>query len=153
VLDLGTWTAPPLSYTPPLKNPTQPHPTQTPTQQVAVIEFARNVLGLTDADSTEFNAATAHPAVVFMPEISTQHMGGTMRLGARRTVLQTMNCITAKLYQKEHYIDERHRHRYEVNPELVGRLEEAGLIFVGKDETGACVAGFGMRGLGDLGGW
>lgn len=44
--------------------------------QVAVIEFARNVLGLTDADSTEFNPATPHPAVVFMPEISTKHMVG-----------------------------------------------------------------------------
>lgn len=104
--------------------------------QVAVIEFARNVLGLADANSTEFNAATPHPAVVFMPEISTKHMGGTMRLGARRTVLQTMNCITAKLYQREHYIDERHRHRYEVNPEMVPKLEQAGLMFVGKDETG-----------------
>ncbi|KAI8476595.1 MAG: CTP synthase N-terminus-domain-containing protein [Monoraphidium minutum] len=104
--------------------------------QVAVIEFARSVLGLEEADSTEFNPGTPHPAVVFMPEISTQHMGGTMRLGARRTVLQTINCITAKLYQKEHYIDERHRHRYEVNPEMVPKLEAAGLMFVGKDETG-----------------
>lgn len=79
--------------------------------QVAVIEFARNVLGITDADSTEFNPGTPNPAVVFMPEISTKHMGGTMRLGARRTVLQSVNCLTAKLYQKEQYIDERHRHR------------------------------------------
>ena len=80
--------------------------------QVAVIEFARNVVGITDADSTEFNPGTPHPAVVFMPEISTKHMGGTMRLGVRRTVLQSVNCLTAKLYQKEQYIDERHRHRY-----------------------------------------
>jgi CTP synthase len=60
-----------------------------------------------------------------------------MRLGARRTVLQTMGSLAAKLYQKEAYIDERHRHRYEVNPELVPKLEAAGLLFVGKDETGA----------------
>lgn len=80
--------------------------------QVAVIEFARNVLGIKDADSTEFNQGTANPAVVFMPEISTKHMGGTMRLGARRTVLQSISCLTAKLYQKEQYIDERHRHRW-----------------------------------------
>jgi hypothetical protein len=80
--------------------------------QVAVIEFARNVLGITDADSTEFNPGTPNPAVVFMPEISTKHMGGTMRLGARRTVLQSVNCLTAKLYQKEQYVDERHRHRW-----------------------------------------
>lgn len=79
--------------------------------QVAVIEFARNVLGITGADSTEFNPGTPNPVVVFMPEISTQHMGGTMRLGGRRTVLQSVNCLTAKLYQKERFIDERHRHR------------------------------------------
>jgi CTP synthase len=47
-----------------------------------------------------------------MPEISTKHMGGTMRLGVRRTVLQSVNCLTAKLYQKERFIDERHRHRW-----------------------------------------
>lgn len=104
--------------------------------QIAVIEFARNVLGLKDANSTEFAPGTQHPAVVFMPEISTTHKGGTMRLGARRTVLQTVQCISAKLYQKETFIDERHRHRYEVNPDLVPRLEEAGLQFVGRDETG-----------------
>ncbi|KAG2488432.1 hypothetical protein HYH03_012939 [Edaphochlamys debaryana] len=104
--------------------------------QIAVIEFARNVLGLKDANSTEFVPATPHPAVVFMPEISTTHKGGTMRLGARRTVLQTMSCISAKLYQQEQYIDERHRHRYEVNPDLVPKLEAAGMQFVGRDETG-----------------
>lgn len=67
--------------------------------QTAVIEFARNVLKLEDANSTEIDAATPHPAVVFMPEGSTTHMGGTMRLGTRRTLLETVNCITAKLYQ------------------------------------------------------
>lgn len=104
--------------------------------QVAVIEFARNVLGLTDANSTEFNAATSHPAVVFMPEISTTHLGGTMRLGSRRTVFQTVQCTASRLYQRETYVEERHRHRYEVNPELVPKLEAAGMLFVGKDETG-----------------
>jgi CTP synthase len=104
--------------------------------QIAVVEFARNVLGLDDANSTEFDSATPHPCVVFMPEVSKTHMGGTMRLGARKTLLQTADCITAKLYQKELFIDERHRHRYEVNPEMVEWLERAGLRFVGKDETG-----------------
>uniref|UniRef100_A0A7S0REF5 CTP synthase (glutamine hydrolyzing) n=1 Tax=Pyramimonas obovata TaxID=1411642 RepID=A0A7S0REF5_9CHLO len=84
----------------------------------------------------EFNPETPHPVVVFMPEGSTTHMGGTMRLGTRRTVLQTVECITAKLYQSDQYIDERHRHRYEVNPELVEKIEAAGMVFVGKDETG-----------------
>lgn len=89
-----------------------------------------------EANSQEFVPSTPQPAVVFMPEISTTHKGGTMRLGARRTVLQTVTCMSAKLYQKEEYIDERHRHRYEVNPDLVPRLEGAGLQFVGRDETG-----------------
>lgn len=67
--------------------------------QLAVIEYARNVLGLKDANSAEFDAATPHPTVVFMPEGSTTHKGGTMRLGSRRTVLETVDCIAAKLYQ------------------------------------------------------
>jgi len=104
--------------------------------QVAVIDFARSVLSLEGANSTEFDKTTPHPAVVFMPEGSLSHKGGTMRRGSRRTALQTMDCITAKLYQSERFIDERHRHRYEVNPALVDRLEENGLRFVGRDETG-----------------
>eukprot|EP00898_Chlorokybus_atmophyticus_P007487 jgi/Chlat1/773/Chrsp104S01244 len=106
--------------------------------QVAVIDYARTVLGLTDAHSAEIEPATPYPAVVFMPEVqvSTTHMGGTMRLGSRVTVLQTVDCMSAKLYQTEKYIYERHRHRYEVNPEMVGKLEEHGMHFVGKDETG-----------------
>ena len=66
---------------------------------MVVIEFARNVLELEGANSTEFDPATAHPAVVFMPEGSTTHKGGTMRLGTRRTILETVECITARLYQ------------------------------------------------------
>ena len=104
--------------------------------QVAVIEAARSLLGLADAGSTEFNPATPNPVVVFMPEGSRTHMGGTMRLGSRRTVLQTVDCLAAKLYQKEAHIDERHRHRYEVNPEMVPALEKVGMRFVGRDETG-----------------
>ena len=83
--------------------------------QIAVIEFARNVLGWENANSAEIDPATPTPVVVFMPEGSKTHLGGTMRLGTRRTILQTVDCIAAKLYQAEQYIDERHRHRYEVN--------------------------------------
>jgi len=104
--------------------------------QIAVVEFARNVLEWEDANSTEIDPATPHPVVVFMPEGSKTHKGGTMRLGTRRTILETVECIAAKLYQTEQYVDERHRHRYEVNPEMVPKFEEAGLRFVGKDETG-----------------
>ncbi|XP_024538769.1 CTP synthase 2 isoform X1 [Selaginella moellendorffii] len=104
--------------------------------QVAVIEFSRSVLNLENANSTEFDPATPYPCVVFMPEVSDTHKGGTMRLGSRATLIQTPHCITAKLYQKETHIYERHRHRYEVNPQMVEALEGAGLCFVARDETG-----------------
>ncbi|KAK7360794.1 hypothetical protein VNO77_02809 [Canavalia gladiata] len=104
--------------------------------QIAVIEFARSVLGVQDASSTEFDPHTKSPYVIFMPEGSKTHMGGTMRLGSRRTYFQTKECKSAKLYGCKSFIDERHRHRYEVNPDLVARLENAGLSFIGKDETG-----------------
>ncbi|KAJ9183351.1 hypothetical protein P3X46_007216 [Hevea brasiliensis] len=104
--------------------------------QIAVIEFARSILGLLDANSTEFDANTKNPCVIFMPEGSKTHMGGTMRLGSRRTYFQVMECKSAKLCGNRSFIDERHRHRYEVNPDMVSRLEDAGLSFTGKDETG-----------------
>ncbi|KAI4301478.1 hypothetical protein L6164_034754 [Bauhinia variegata] len=104
--------------------------------QIAVIEFARSVLGWERANGIEFDEQTPNPVVIFMPEVSRTHMGSTMRLGSRRTLFQTPDCITSKLYGNSDYLDERHRHRYEVNPEYIGTLEEAGLKFVGKDESG-----------------
>ena len=103
--------------------------------QIATIEFCRNVLGLKGANSTEFDPDTPHPAVVFMPEISKTHLGGTMRLGSRPTIFQVEDCMIKRLYDGSSKVDERHRHRYEVNPDLISRIEEAGLVFVGKDET------------------
>ncbi|KAK1293899.1 hypothetical protein QJS10_CPA16g01619 [Acorus calamus] len=104
--------------------------------QISVIEIARTVLGLERANSTEFDLKTPDPVIIFMPEGSRTHMGSTMRLGSRRTIFQTSECITSKLYHMSSYVDERHRHRYEVNPEWIGKLEEAGLHFVGRDESG-----------------
>ncbi|KAK8635617.1 hypothetical protein V6N13_004346 [Hibiscus sabdariffa] len=104
--------------------------------QISVIEYARSVLGLEKANSHEFDEDTPNPVVIFMPEGSRTHMGSTMRLGSRRTLFQTPDCVTSKLYCNPHYVDERHRHRYEVNPDVIGVLEEAELKFVGKDETG-----------------
>ncbi|KAK1393683.1 CTP synthase [Heracleum sosnowskyi] len=104
--------------------------------QIAVVEFARSVLGLEDANSAEFDPKTRNPCVIFMPEGSKTHMGGTMRLGSRRTYFQVKDCKSAKLYGNRSFIDERHRHRYEVNPDMVPQLERAGLLFTGKDETG-----------------
>ena len=103
--------------------------------QIATIEFCRNVLELKDANSTEFDSDTPYPAVVFMPEISKTHLGGTMRLGSRPTIFQVGDCMTRRLYGGGSQVDERHRHRYEVNPDLISKIEDAGLVFVGKDET------------------
>ncbi|MCH86400.1 CTP synthase, partial [Trifolium medium] len=98
--------------------------------QISVIEFARSVLGWERANSIEFDAQTPNPVG------SRTHMGSTMRLGSRRTLLLTRDSITSKLYGSSEYVDERHRHRYEVNPDVIETLEEAGLKFVGKDESG-----------------
>nr|KAJ3411814.1 CTP synthase ura7 [Polyrhizophydium stewartii] len=106
--------------------------------QMAVIEYARNVLGIAGAHSAEIDKTTADPVVVFMPEISKTHMGGTMRLGSRATIFtpDSGESITRRLYGGADVIHERHRHRYEVNPEYVARFEAAGLKFIGRDEKG-----------------
>ena len=104
--------------------------------QIATIEFCRNVLGMRGANSTEFEDNPEHAAVVFMPEISKTHLGGTMRLGSRPTLWQHDGSTIRTLYGPGDAVDERHRHRYEVNPDLIERIEEAGLVFVGKDESG-----------------
>lgn len=104
--------------------------------QAAVIEYARSKLHRPSANSREFLPAIADEdaAIVFMPEGAKETMGGTMRLGARRTLLQP-GSRAAQLYGGADGVDERHRHRYEVNPGLVQALEEKGLLFSGKDET------------------
>ena len=150
--------------------------------QCMVIEFARS-FGLDGANSTEFNKTTPHPVVIFMPEGSKDVMGGTMRLGARAThVAPTLAggqpSLAMRIYGAQGavpghlrprafrvlsilstscraVISERHRHRYEVNPEYVAQLEvgawcwaalaagktvravqSAGLYFTGRDDTG-----------------
>ncbi|KAJ2707805.1 CTP synthase ura7 [Coemansia sp. IMI 203386] len=109
--------------------------------QVAVIEFARNICGITDAHSAEFRESCVNPAIIFMPEIDKTTMGGTMRLGSRPTKFQdtefSRNSVMRKLYGNVDEVHERHRHRYEVNPEMVKELESNGLHFVGRDaDTG-----------------
>jgi CTP synthase len=103
--------------------------------QIAVIEFARSVMKLCGANSTEFDPAATSPCVIFMPEGSKTHMGATMRLGSRRTYFHVHGCKSARLYGNATSVDERHRHRYEVNPDMVPDFERAGLQFVGKDES------------------
>ena len=98
-----------------------------------MIEYARNVLGLVDATSGEFDPDAEHQVVVYMPEISQTHLGGTMRLGARRSLLHDRT-LAIQIYNGERTIVERHRHRYEVNPDYVARLQDAGLRFSGVDD-------------------
>ena len=78
------------------------------------------------AQSTEFHENAAHPVIIFMPEVSRTHMGGTMRLGLRPTVFDSGSeewSKSRKLYGGAPKIWERHRHRYEVNPEYVEKLK------------------------------
>jgi len=106
--------------------------------QIAVIEFARNVCGLTEAHSAELLPSTPDPVVIFMPEISKTHLGGTMRLGLRQTTFQpgTEWSKVRQLYGGSEAIHERHRHRYEINPAYIDTIEAKGLIFTGKDTKG-----------------
>ncbi|KAL2268263.1 hypothetical protein VTJ83DRAFT_3109 [Remersonia thermophila] len=106
--------------------------------QVAAIQFARDMCGMPEATSEEFDANAKDRVVVYMPELDRNNLGGTMRLGLRKTIFQegTEWSKARALYGGVGVIEERHRHRYEINPDLVPQLEEAGLRFVGKDETG-----------------
>jgi len=102
--------------------------------QLAVIEFCRNVLGLKDADSSEFKK-TKHPVVDLLPEQKRiKDMGATMRLGAHDSVIKK-GSLAYKLYNKTK-ISERHRHRYEINPHYIKKIESAGMRFSGKSSDG-----------------
>jgi CTP synthase len=113
--------------------------------QVAVIEFARNVLGLTRAHSTEFDRNTPDPVIALITEwqdrggtrqerSADSDLGGTMRLGAQRSRLKNPS-LARSIYGKDE-IAERHRHRYEVNNQYLARFEEKGLVFSGMSDDG-----------------
>jgi len=106
--------------------------------QVQVLEFARHVCDLPGATSEEFDAHAADRVIMFMPEIDKINLGGTMRLGLRPTLFQpgTEWSRLRALYGEATEVRERHRHRYEVNPAYIDRLEKAGLSFIGKDDKG-----------------
>jgi CTP synthase len=98
--------------------------------QMAVVEFARNVLGLAGAHSAELEEDTPHPVIDLLPEQKdTEDMGGTMRLGAHVTEIDE-DTLAHEVYGKTS-CTERHRHRYEVNPEFIDDLEAAGMAFSG----------------------
>ena len=111
--------------------------------QVAIIEYARNVLKLKGANSSEFDINTSHPVIGLIHEWidsegiiekrdENSDLGGTMRLGSQECLLSS-NSITSSLYGKK-VIKERHRHRYEVNNNYLERIESAGLNIVGKSK-------------------
>jgi CTP synthase len=98
--------------------------------QLAVVEFARNVIGLKGANTTELDPSTSHPVVDLLPEQHrVEEMGGTMRLGAQATVLEPGTKVY-ELYSRP-IIFERHRHRYEINPAYWSLLQGYGMVFSG----------------------
>lgn len=108
--------------------------------QMAIIEFARNKANLTNANSTEFNPNTKHPVVSLITEwqqnnttvtrTESSNKGGTMRLGAYDCVIKP-NTLASKIYNNQAIVQERHRHRYEVDISYKQPLENSGLVFSG----------------------
>ncbi len=107
--------------------------------QTACIEFARSVCGLRDADSTEFNEETPFPVIFKLRDlVNVEELGGTMRLGEWFCDLKE-NSLARNIYHGAEQIGERHRHRYEFNPEFRSLLEKEGLIFSGVSPDGKFV--------------
>ncbi|HEX8290479.1 MAG TPA: CTP synthase, partial [Pyrinomonadaceae bacterium] len=107
--------------------------------QTAVIEYARAVCGLGGADSTEFDAETPHPVIFKLRDLANvEDLGGTMRLGAWTCRLAD-GSLAREVYGGAATVSERHRHRYEFNPEFREQLEAAGLVFSGISEDGRFV--------------
>ena len=103
--------------------------------QCAVIEYARNVVGLKGANSKEFDENPTYPVIdIMLEQKNVKGYGGTMRLGAYECHLKP-NSIAAKAYGTE-VISERHRHRYEVNNEYLDKIADAGLVFSGMSPDG-----------------
>lgn len=106
--------------------------------QVMVVEYARNVLGLEDANSSEFDTMTEHPVIDLMiDQKGLDRLGGTMRLGLYPCHIFE-NTLAHRLYNQD-LIEERHRHRYEVNNDYRKTLQEHGLVFSGQSPDGMLV--------------
>ena len=112
--------------------------------QISVIEFARNVIKLSNANSTEFNSKTKNPVIALVDEwddlkgkkiiVDKENYGGTMRLGSQECYINK-NTLAHNMYNKN-TIRERHRHRYEVNKNLLHFFEKTNLVFSGKSKKG-----------------
>ncbi|MDD4807274.1 MULTISPECIES: CTP synthase [Caproicibacterium] len=100
--------------------------------QLSIVEYARDVMGIADANSAEFDPQSQNHVIDLMPEQKdVEQLGGTMRLGKYPCKL-TPSTLAAKLYDNVPLIYERHRHRFEVNNDYRTRMEEAGITFCGK---------------------
>ncbi|HLM59592.1 MAG TPA: CTP synthase, partial [Pyrinomonadaceae bacterium] len=107
--------------------------------QTACIEFARDVCGLRDADSTEFNPETPFPIIFKLRDlVGVDELGGTMRLGAWQCQLKE-GSLAREIYHNEPEISERHRHRFEFNPEFRAALEKEDFVFSGISPDGKFV--------------
>lgn len=115
--------------------------------QLAVIEYARNVLKLKKANTVEIDAQTEYPVIDLMPDqkqkIKDGNMGGTMRLGAYKANLKEGTIAFSAYGKKE--ISERHRHRYEVNPEFIEQITKTGGIFSGTSPDGSLMEIFELN--------
>ena len=106
--------------------------------QLSIVEFARNVIGYKDAHSMELNPDTTHPVIHIMSDqIGIEDIGGTLRLGSYPCVLKD-NSLAYKLYGKKE-IEERHRHRYEVNNDYRDALTQNGMLLSGLSPDGRIV--------------
>ena len=106
--------------------------------QMAIVEFARHVLGYEDANSIELDPKTTHPVIALMPDQEkVEDLGGTLRLGSYPCVLQD-DTLSLELFGKKE-IQERHRHRYEVNNAYRGELAAKGMIIAGTSPDGHIV--------------
>jgi len=122
--------------------------------QLAVVEFARHVMGYSDANSTEFNPNTSHPVIALITEwmdeaghINKRHvgndLGGTMRLGAQACMLLS-GSLAQRVYNQEKIV-ERHRHRYELNNKFIDAMQQQGLLVSGRSVDGSLVEMVEMR--------
>lgn len=99
--------------------------------QLAIVEFARNVLGMAEANTTENDPETPNPVICILPEqIAVTDMGGTMRLGSSKVAIKP-DTLASELYGTA-LATERHRHRYEMNPDMVDKFEAAGMVYSGR---------------------
>jgi CTP synthase len=107
--------------------------------QLAIVEYARNVCGMKGANTTEVEKNPPYPVIDFIPDqvkiVTESRYGATMRLGAYPAVL-TEGSLIRKLYGDQNKVYERHRHRYEVNPQYIETLEKNGLVFSGRSPDG-----------------